>query len=87
MGTDCDKCEVVHLDVWESGGVFKILAIYSPPDCSYINHCKHTIFIGDFNAQSPVWGYFVTNEAGGRVQVFLSSSTFELVCNKENHHT
>ncbi|GFT30370.1 hypothetical protein NPIL_342001 [Nephila pilipes] len=34
-----------------------------------------------------MWGYSDTNEAGGRVQDFLSSSTFELVYNKEDPHT
>ncbi|GFS28449.1 hypothetical protein NPIL_76731 [Nephila pilipes] len=34
-----------------------------------------------------MWGYSDTNEAGGRVQDFLSSSTFELVYNKEDLHT
>ncbi|GFU51679.1 hypothetical protein NPIL_147801 [Nephila pilipes] len=88
MATDCDKSEVVHLDVWKSRVLFKILAIYNlpcnSPDFSYVNHCKHTIFVGDFNAYFPKWGYSNTNESGGRVQNFLSSSIFELVYNKED---
>ncbi|GIX67832.1 hypothetical protein CEXT_214621 [Caerostris extrusa] len=81
--TDSDKSEVVHLDVWKSGAHFKILAIYSPPcnqpNFSYVNHLKHSIFIGDFNAHSPSWGYSDTNEAGRRVHDFLCSATFELI--------
>ncbi|GFT63009.1 hypothetical protein NPIL_685061 [Nephila pilipes] len=91
MGTDCDKSEVVHLDVWKSGVLLKILAICSPPcnssDFSYVNHCKHTIFVADFKAHSPIGVYSDTNEAGGRVQDFLISSTFELVYNKGDPHT
>ncbi|GFS94744.1 hypothetical protein NPIL_509741 [Nephila pilipes] len=107
--SDCDKGEVAHLDVWKSGVLFKILDLYSPPcnspDFSYVNHGKHTIFVGDFNAHSPIhltfpcdtftcgtftsmwYIHFDTNEAGGRVQDFLSSSTFELVYNKEDPHS
>ncbi|KAG8192562.1 hypothetical protein JTE90_015197 [Oedothorax gibbosus] len=91
MGVDGDKSEVVHLDVWKCGVHFKILAIYSPPgndpDFSYVNHSKHSMFIGDFNAHSPVWGYSDTNKAGRRVQDFLSSSNFELIFNKRDPHT
>ncbi|GFT05535.1 hypothetical protein NPIL_576971 [Nephila pilipes] len=34
-----------------------------------------------------MWGYSDTNEAGGRFQDFLSSSTFELVYSKADPHT
>ncbi|GIY82785.1 hypothetical protein CEXT_276901 [Caerostris extrusa] len=86
-GTDSDKSEVVHLDVWKSGAHFKILAIYSPPSnqpiFSYVNHLKHSIFIGDYNAHSPPWGYSDPNEAGRRVHDFLCSTTFELIYDKK----
>ncbi|GFU43047.1 hypothetical protein NPIL_456761 [Nephila pilipes] len=88
MRTDCNKSEVVHWGVWKRGVLFKILAVYSPscnsPDISYVNHCKHTIFVSHFNVHSPMWYYSDTNEAEGRVQDFLSSSTFEFVYNKED---
>ncbi|GFU36006.1 hypothetical protein NPIL_254471 [Nephila pilipes] len=91
MGTVCNKSEVVHLDVCKSRIIFKILAIYSfpynYPEFSYVNHGKHTIFVGDFNTHSPMWCYSDINEARERVQEFLSSSTFELVNNKEDPYT
>ncbi|GFU44250.1 hypothetical protein NPIL_259421 [Nephila pilipes] len=80
METDCDKSGVVSMNVWKSGvvsmnvwksGVLKILGIYSPPcnspDFSYVNHCKYTIFVGNFNAHSLMRGYYDTSEAEGRV--------------------
>ncbi|GFY74431.1 hypothetical protein TNIN_76531 [Trichonephila inaurata madagascariensis] len=41
----------------------------------------------DFNAHSPVWRYSDTNEAGRTVRDFLSSTTFELLCNKKDPRT
>ncbi|GFU31366.1 hypothetical protein NPIL_542991 [Nephila pilipes] len=76
MGTDCDKNEVVFLDVWKSEVLFMILAIYRPscnsPDFSYVNPCQHTLFVDDFNAHSPMWGYSYTNDAEGKVQDFYA---------------
>ncbi|XP_035229941.1 uncharacterized protein LOC118201889 [Stegodyphus dumicola] len=92
MGVDGDRSEVVYLDIWKCGVHFKILAIlYSPPcnhpDFSYVNHLKHSIFLGDFNAHSPMWGYSDTNEAGRSVQDLLRSTAFKLIYDKKDPHT
>ncbi|GFT62025.1 hypothetical protein NPIL_326991 [Nephila pilipes] len=67
MGTDWNKREIVHLEVWKRGVLIQILAIFSPPcnspDFSYVNHGKHAVSFSDFNAPSPMWGYSVRNEA------------------------
>ncbi|GFS33878.1 hypothetical protein TNIN_443431 [Trichonephila inaurata madagascariensis] len=91
MEVDSDKSEVVHLKVWKCGVHFKILAIYitpcNHPDFSHVNHVKHSIFIRDFSAHSPVWTYSDTNEAGRRVQDFLRSITFELLYKKQRPYS
>lgn len=55
------------------------LFVCNSHDFSYVNHLSHSIFKGDFNTHSPIWGYSGPNEAGRIVQDFLSSTTFELI--------
>ena len=58
MESSFDKNEVVEINVWKIQRPLKIFAIYSPPnnktDFSFHNSSSHPIFLGDFNAHSPM---------------------------------
>ncbi|GFT32143.1 hypothetical protein NPIL_613401 [Nephila pilipes] len=90
MGTNYDKSEVVHLDVWKNGVLFKILAIYSPPcnspDFSYVNHGNHTIFVGDFNAHSPFGVTLIQMKPEGKFRIFLTRIPSNMYITKKFLH-
>lgn len=73
-----DKSEIVQLDVWHERRKirkFTIITIYSPPknkpDFSFIDRSPGTIFLGDFNAHFPLWGYNDIKPAGRAVEDLL----------------
>ena len=76
MESSFDKSEVFEINVWKIQRRFKIFVIYSPPnnkpDFSFFNSSSNTIFLGDFNAHSPAWGYNKSNEAGKSVEDLLN---------------
>ena len=91
MGTDTDKSEIVQVDVWKNEFHYKIYAVYSPPnnkpDFSILNFTNKTIFLGDFNGHSPIWGYTDTNASGKETEDILNTSNLQLVYNKNDTHT
>ncbi|GFT98578.1 hypothetical protein NPIL_232821 [Nephila pilipes] len=90
MGTDCDKSEVVHLDIWKSGVLFKILAIYSLLVILLIfpmlSTVKMLLLLKTLMATSPIWGYSDSNEFKGRIQHFRSSPKSNLYITSKSTH-
>ncbi|GFY64861.1 cytochrome P450 2F3 [Trichonephila inaurata madagascariensis] len=87
-----DKSEVTYWDVFKRNSHFRIYFIYNPPkskpDFSYLGtRTTRSIFMGDFNAHSPAWGYKELNEAVIEVEDLIFSSTYELLYYPNDLHT
>ena len=70
-------------EIWHTGCKFTIYNIYNPPQ-NPLNLIPHfgntqyskTIIAGDFNGQSPSWGYRNTNATGKFVETFCNTTNF-----------
>ena len=66
--------DIQNITIFFGGSQYKILNIYNPPannmNTIYLNcpHWNKTLLIGDFNGQSPQWGYSNYNNTGRAIE-------------------
>ena len=57
------------------------------PNFEYLNITNKSILIGDFNADSPTWGYSDINAAGREIKNLLHTKPVELIFKKDDPGT